>query len=245
MSSFEKITVKVDKEKPTLSITSSTTEIIHDDIVLTAKGSDKFSGIKRIKDPDGNWHSQNEMTYTVKHNGTYSFVTEDYAGNQTTETFTVTNIDLSISFEIPAVSDIKDITLTDQPTTYATDMTSIKVKDWREADNDWRLEVSASRMKMRNGDFELPTGTVQIKPLSMITQIEGNNNLPMKSTTVTKVIDDGIVMLAEGNNSRGEFDLNFPNSALELLIDPTTTFINDFNGTTYEITISWDLVTAP
>lgn len=235
-----------DNEKPEISITPSSTSVTHDDVVLTVNVHDRHSGVKHVTLPDGSQTNSSDIAYIVKTNGTYKFKAEDYAGNQTTEEIKVNNIDKTISLEVPEITNIGVVKLSNEAKEYSTNMPSIKVKDWRETDNDWHLKVSASRLKMTDGDYELPTGTIKLSSILDINQVvEGNGNLPSQTIAGTNVIDNGQVTLVKANDSRGEFNLIFPDSALIFLIDPTTAIVNDPNGTTYETTITWDLITAP
>lgn len=92
VSSVTNKVIKVDKEKPTLNLSLNTTEIT-DKVIITAKGTDSDSGVKRIQNPDGTWVNESSTTYTVTSNGTYEFVVEDNAGNRSKESIEVSNIE--------------------------------------------------------------------------------------------------------------------------------------------------------
>lgn len=83
----------IDTAPPTLSVTPSTTSWINGSVVLTATGSDTSSGVKSITLPNGTVFTGASTTYSVSANGTYNFVVTDNAGNTSTKSITVNNID--------------------------------------------------------------------------------------------------------------------------------------------------------
>ncbi|MFD1131243.1 fibronectin type III domain-containing protein, partial [Paenibacillus provencensis] len=83
----------VDTTNPTINISPSNESWTSESIELTAVASDGETGVKRIKLPDGTWANHATASYSVTQNGTYTFVAEDNAGNQTEYTYTVSNID--------------------------------------------------------------------------------------------------------------------------------------------------------
>ena len=86
------ITVKVDKTAPTLNLNYNT-NITNQNIVVNISASDATSGVKRIKLPNGNYITNLNSTYTISGDGEYTFECEDVAGNITTKTITINNID--------------------------------------------------------------------------------------------------------------------------------------------------------
>jgi hypothetical protein len=82
-----------DAVKPTLTVTGNPTEWTKENIILTAKATDNESGIRGIKLPNGEWVYSDTATFEVSANGSYTFVAEDYFGNQTSVIVTVTKID--------------------------------------------------------------------------------------------------------------------------------------------------------
>lgn len=174
----------------------------------------------------------------VIENGTYKFVVEDNAGNITTETYTVDNIDKTISFDKPTVGKFDDITIGEQVKVASTDISPLTVKDWRDDNNDWEMNVSAT--VLTNGKHTLPNGTMKIKPVSSIERVQGSGEIPVKGFSDAKAIDSGSVKLIEGKESRGEYEIVFQEGALEIEVDPTKV-----KRGTYESTLRWDLVHAP
>src|SRR5690625_652768 len=129
----------IDTDAPTLDITPNTTDKTHEDVVLTVKGTDKGSGVKRIKLPNNKWINAKSTTYNTKENGTYTFIVEDNAGNQTEKSYKVNNIDKTISFGKPNIDDFEDITIKEEIESLATNIKPIEVSDWRDGSNEWRL----------------------------------------------------------------------------------------------------------
>ena len=86
------ITVKVDKTVPTLDLNYNT-NITNQNITVNINASDATSGVKRIKLPNGNYITNSNSTYTISGDGEYTFECEDVAGNITTKTITINNID--------------------------------------------------------------------------------------------------------------------------------------------------------
>ena len=86
------ITVKVDKTAPTLDLNYNT-NITNQNISVNISASDATSGVKRIKLPNGNYITNLNSTYTISGDGEYIFECEDVAGNITTKTIVINNID--------------------------------------------------------------------------------------------------------------------------------------------------------
>jgi len=92
----------IDKVKPTISLTPSTTEPTNEDVTITANISDNLSGIAVKKWASGNQPASyfanngtelSGTTFDVSTNGTYTVYTRDKAGNETVKTITIDNID--------------------------------------------------------------------------------------------------------------------------------------------------------
>jgi hypothetical protein len=234
--------VTVDKTAPTLNVSTNTTKTVHDSMKLTAKASDSKTGVKRMKKPDGSWVNGDSATVTVTDNGTYTFVAEDYAGNQASKSYTVKNIDKTISFNSPNISSITSpITITDAAKATGTDVSAFTVSDWRsDGSNKWRVDVSATPLTMKGSSYKLPGGSLQLNALSGISRLEGSGANPRKGFTGKKAIDGGKVSLVQGNGSRGAYKLSFPSKALEFVVDPTTA-----KPGSYSTTVTWELVQAP
>jgi len=83
----------IDKTPPVLEITQNPTTPTNKNVVITVKANDTGSGIKEVELSDGRKITQTETTITVEENGVYTFKTVDNAGNETTKSITVSNID--------------------------------------------------------------------------------------------------------------------------------------------------------
>ena len=208
----------------------------NDDFIIERHGQNGYVEISNVT-----LYAQKDITdnkLEVTQNGTYTFVVEDHAGNISTKSFSVNNIDKTISFKKPSVGIFKDVTLQDQATTVATDVSPIVVQDWRDSNNEWRLNVSATPLKGLL--HTLPKGSIKLKEINRINQVKGSGTLPTKGYSGNKVIDDGTINIVDSVNARGEYEITFPTEALEIVVDPTTSKIGK-----YESTITWDLIHAP
>ena len=86
--------VKIDTEKPTISVTGNPTSWVTTDVTLKVSASDSVSGLKSVTVNGKALSLNNGVTnYTVSANGTYTFVATDVAGNTTTQNVVVSKID--------------------------------------------------------------------------------------------------------------------------------------------------------
>lgn len=86
----------IDKTSPTATLSPSTTAWTSGNVTLTlsAISDTGGSGMKSVKLPNGQTETTfTNKTYTVSANGTYTFTLEDHAGNVSTRTVNVSNID--------------------------------------------------------------------------------------------------------------------------------------------------------
>ncbi|MGE7828525.1 fibronectin type III domain-containing protein [Paenibacillus sp. NPDC093718] len=82
-----------DTIQPTLQVTADQTDWTKGPVNLTALAMDDETGIKRTQVPGGEWRNQEQVSVSVHQNGTYTFIAEDNAGNQTQKSITVSNLD--------------------------------------------------------------------------------------------------------------------------------------------------------
>lgn len=90
-----KLTAKVDnidKTPPTLTLTASTKDWTNDGVTIKATATDA-GGIKNIILPNGVSVNASTASQKVSVNDTYTFQAFDKAGNKTTKSITITNID--------------------------------------------------------------------------------------------------------------------------------------------------------
>ena len=83
----------VDKNLPTGTFTVTPSTWTNSNVTITLNSRDEHSGIRRIRKSDGEWTNSDSANYTASENGTYTFEIEDNAGNVTTKTVTISNID--------------------------------------------------------------------------------------------------------------------------------------------------------
>ncbi|NEZ93444.1 hypothetical protein EXM69_16190 [Clostridium botulinum] len=88
---------KIDKELPTLNLSTSTTNFTNGTVDINIDAKDTLSGIKEIK-VNGTVIKDNK--YTVSTNGTYTVEVIDNAGNKTSKQIDISNIDK----ELPTIA---------------------------------------------------------------------------------------------------------------------------------------------
>lgn len=90
--SSKSITISnIDKEKPVISkVEASTTAQTNQNVTITITATDNV-GITGYSSDNTTW--QNENTFIVTENGTYTYYVKDAAGNIATKTIVITNID--------------------------------------------------------------------------------------------------------------------------------------------------------
>ena len=97
MITSKTVTAKIDKSKPTISVSGNPTSYTNQDVTLKLTFKDSVSGIKEITLPNGKQvgNNQKEITidYPVTKNGSYTFTVTDQANNTTTQTVVVDKID--------------------------------------------------------------------------------------------------------------------------------------------------------
>lgn len=86
----------IDITPPTVTLTPNTTAWTKNDVVVTVSATDNNAGISTIQLPNGTIVSGATASYIIGTNGTYNFKVTDKAGNVTTKTITVSNLDKSL-----------------------------------------------------------------------------------------------------------------------------------------------------
>lgn len=92
MDTTEVVVENIDKVSPTLDCKLTNTNPTKDDILLTFKALDDYSGVESVT-INGEKQASNIGDYTISSNGDYEVVVVDKAGNTLSEVVTVTNID--------------------------------------------------------------------------------------------------------------------------------------------------------
>lgn len=102
----ESITITtIDKLNPTGLLTADVVTPTNEKVTVTANGSDTGgSGFKHILKPDGSVANGTSTTYIVSTNGTYTFIFEDHAGNNVSQSITVNNIMVDLATKDPAAA---------------------------------------------------------------------------------------------------------------------------------------------
>jgi hypothetical protein len=89
----KKIVVQnIDKVAPIVTHTISPSSLSKDSTVINLTATDRDSGIKRIKLPNGNYVNASTVQYTANDNARYAFIVEDNAGNLETYIVEVDNV---------------------------------------------------------------------------------------------------------------------------------------------------------
>ena len=86
----------IDTVNPTSELTKSTEGWTSQDVTIYVDAKDDVSGVEKIIQPDGSTVNGNKAEYKATKNGKYTFTVVDKAGNSSTYTEEVTNIDRSI-----------------------------------------------------------------------------------------------------------------------------------------------------
>lgn len=115
----------IDKEKPTLQLKPSTIEWTNKDVMVSVTAKDKSSGVKEVKwtkgERDASWFENNGTKLSDDHfiatnNGKYTVYVVDYAGNETVQNITISNIDKTppmITLELSTTQPTnKDVSIT-------------------------------------------------------------------------------------------------------------------------------------
>jgi hypothetical protein len=235
VTTSKSITVQIDTTSPSLSVSGNPTTIVHALPTLTATGTDADSGVKQIETPDGIWHSGDSASYTVPGNGTYNFVVQDNAGNQTTKSVTVSNVGSLLYFDPPATTTATTVLKSDQ-TKLDLSGTDFQLEDNRGTGAGWNLTVQAGQLESTSGKL-LPQGTLQM----CAPGISGSDSTPTSPISGYQSIDTDSpvsVVSAAQNTGEGQYNISLANN-MRLNI-PASAFAG-----TYKTTITWQLESAP
>lgn len=93
MLTEKEVHVLIDKESPKLDVSYNSELTDAQQLTVNLLAADSQSGVKEIILPNGSTTSSLNATYNVRSNGTYTFKVKDNAGNTTTKTITVNNLD--------------------------------------------------------------------------------------------------------------------------------------------------------
>lgn len=158
--------------------------------------------------------------------------------------FTTKSGELAL-LQVPSDISFNPITLNGQiQKSFGTFSQPVIVKDSRKIRNGWKLAVKASPLKSSNGVRTFPNEKIAMKPAASITQKSGLVATKPTITNSTQVIDitSKKLVSASANTGYGVYEINLPSQALELTLDPSTSYVNP-NGNTlsYFTDITWSL----
>ncbi|NFM32856.1 hypothetical protein FDC02_16690 [Clostridium botulinum] len=143
-----------DKEAPEIDLTGIPSDWTNKDFTVKVTATDNTK-VKSIKLPDGTVVNGDTGTFTIKENGTYSFVAEDEAGNTKTKELKVSNID-KVSPTKPSITRIED---------------SIKITEGK--DNESGIKQTLYRIN--NGNW------IDLKDFNLDNLVTGENIIYAKS----------------------------------------------------------------
>lgn len=275
---YKFIYIDEDLTSPTISLSKDggSTELSHS-VTITAIDEEGGTGLARLEYQWTDTNVTPTSGYSVIESGdTVNTPTEhktyylhmkatDFAGNisyKTSKPFIVGEYVGETSFAISDVKPFGTIKLSDKPTTYTTTFEEpFVITNTVTPANGWRLDVSATQLTIKKppsgfkagtSAYKLPKGTLKLKPLITVKRMDDSTgDTPTVTLKSETAIDNGTVTVLTANevNGFGEFGVTFGSGALNLVIDPTTTLIDEINypdrSTPYEATIIWDLIKAP
>ncbi|NFV77397.1 hypothetical protein FDE98_15060 [Clostridium sporogenes] len=143
-----------DKEAPEIDLTGIPSDWTNKDFTVKVTATDNTK-VKSIKLPDGTVVNGDTGTFTIKENGTYSFVAEDEAGNTKTKELKVSNID-KVAPTKPSITRIED---------------SIKITEGK--DNESGIKQTLYRIN--NGNW------IDLKDFNLDNLVTGENVIYAKS----------------------------------------------------------------
>lgn len=164
---FEKLTSK--NEYKTYEYVIERDERSNDNLIIEKLGEGfvEISNIEIFAQKDITDSKKLEVTQ----NGIYTFVVEDNAGNITTKTYEVTNIDKYTKLHKPTISPFPNTPISDKTQNLYTNI-GIKIEDWKDSPK-WKLHAKAT--DLTNGDYTLPM-SINGKSLSSSIEIIGETN---------------------------------------------------------------------
>lgn len=131
MDTTEVVVENIDKVSPTLDCKLTNTNPTKDDILLTFKALDDYSGVESVT-INGDKQASNIGDYIISSNGDYEVVVVDKAGNTLSEVVTVTNIDKVppvINYVDPPTEWTKENILVDLEVTDNANQVTVTVND--------------------------------------------------------------------------------------------------------------------
>ncbi len=199
----------IDKIPPKLTLTPSTIAWTNNPIVISVEAIDNQSGVNSITEPDGKViRGEALLSYNVDANGTYSFSVVDNAGNVTSESLTISNIDNGPSEPTITVSP-KD----------NTNIAAYNSSGWSNSDlgitingsSDIDGETPQYKYKIDNGNWMVYTGVITYNAINA----DGSKN------------DGTHIITAEAYDSIGSSPINTANLKIDTTPPPMPTIVNE------------------
>lgn len=167
--------IQIDKVAPTLALSQDKKEWTSGDVIISATATDGTSGMKNIILPDGSIKTNFPAQYTATANGTYTFSATDVAGNVTTQSIIITNIDKTA----PKTPILSGVTVDTQNKWYTTDQ-HINVGTSNEGSASGIKEVQYKIIDKANGNTVSDWKTYATETLI---SNEGESNVVFRAVT--------------------------------------------------------------
>lgn len=231
---------KIDKTAPTINLTTNSDEKeYYDDLIINHSYSDNASGVLFATLPDGIVISPTSTLtpFIAKKNGEYKFIAVDKAGNIAEKTIKEGNIVKELELTIPIIQENLNVTI-DPNMNLETPINTLRVADWRDGENNWKVKLEATQLS--NGLTKMDKGTIVIKGVNSVSKVKGDKSGTIDYNTNSVIIDNGIIELASGKSERGEYNVNFKNSALKFNMN-----MKEVRKGSYNTQLNWTLESAP
>lgn len=267
MQTVRTITTRIDKTKPTINFSGVSNTPTNKDVAIGVTLSDNISGINSVEGPNyvsspGGAKNSN-FTYIVTENGSFKFTVSDRAGNVSTNTFTVSNIDklkpvTSISgihsywkngetiITIKAVDSKNDISKIEYS------LEGAENKGWSIYDNSFKITTDGiTTVKARSYDSAgnisdiasgmvkldntIPTGTFTVKP--EVTSLNININASNLKDTFSGVSSIKVSNNADYSNNLDVSVANLSDIKIPFTLDTKSSLDEHYTERTIYITL--------
>jgi hypothetical protein len=208
--------------------------------VLTRNSSTVYSG-SALSYTDLNLVENTSYTYSVYAKNTYGESMPDSV-NFTTPTG-------AKSISAPTLNNFPSTTLSGAPQNISTSFSGpLEITDTTGLGDGWHVTVQSTQLQESGGKgLKLPSGSITLNKPTSITQTDGPSCPAPSVKGGPWVIDEGsadTILSAAQGAGKGTWDVTFPANALQLNLNPATTF-TDSGITTYNATITWSVVAGP
>lgn len=229
--------IKIDKTAPSVNIIASVKDDTHENVVLKVDASDNLSGVKNITYLEGNKDITSLRSLEVTANDRYTFIVEDYAGNTSKKFFDVNNIVRELSIEAPAIESNVDVVIQENMN-IDIPIGNMNITDWRDKSNNWKVLLEATQLT--NNSTDLPKGTLRFSGVEEVLKLSGNKSGSISTLKNNMSIDDGPIEILKAFNERGEYEVKFKESALEINLLSSLV-----RRGSYSTKLTWTLQSSP